>query len=478
LYASKVLVGHILAFAGIDLFESFELYNKHMSVLWGAAAGTLVMLVVFRVVARCIRDRVDGHREGRMGMQYGLKTPKWRDAVCEAEDDGCSIFFSYIVQDLIVGHAFGAKAIENTAMFELRSDSDVWRLFYCQLGVIGVLVLLSYLQRPLNSMAGISAKISTSAYRRSVTCLQIVTAMSMSWLALLWFFWVTAGLFKTSHEMVEIISAAVLTASSVAGIIILDIFADHAAAQAGGSTADELEEVEVSEEEDERGIEQGSVHGQAWAGEDKKNKTPKNLKQRAMALAQGEGKSAVTDHARMQPRGSAKAENVYRAVFEGVHEQASWMKVPRQTYAAVPQNMQGQMFSGPHPGYQAMTFAQHRGMNMGHDLQDGVQNLQQMEQDALSQAFDVGQMERAIRVIIGAFALAVGLAWEKAFHASLEVVVDSVEVLESHYVYAQIAIAVVNSIIIMPPWLKFIVPNAKKTSKQHQEMIMLAERQN
>uniref|UniRef100_A0A7S3MFD2 Uncharacterized protein n=1 Tax=Spumella elongata TaxID=89044 RepID=A0A7S3MFD2_9STRA len=177
------------------------------------------------------------------------------------------------------------------------------------------------------------------------------------------------------------------------------------------------------------------------------------------------------------------------AVAQGVYEQAPRMMVPRQMYGGVPQNMQGQMFSGPHPGYQEMTFAQHRGMNMGHDLhhlghhlghglQDGVQNLQQMQQDALSQAFDVGQMERAIRVIIGAFALAVGLAWEKAFHASLEVVVESVEVLASHYVYAQIAIAAVNSIIIMPPWLKFIVPNAKKTSKQHQELIMLAERQN
>merc|ERR1719233_1778550 len=85
--------------------------------------------------------------------------------------------------------------------------------------------------------------------------------------------------------------------------------------------------------------------------------------------------------------------------------------------------------------------------------------------------FDTDNMERAIRTVIGALALAVGLSWEKAFHAALTTVIETTPAMKKHFVLSEGALAAANCLLIMPAWLMFVVPKAKRTPHDHHRLL-------
>merc|ERR1712151_725072 len=100
--------------------------------------------------------------------------------------------------------------------------------------------------------------------------------------------------------------------------------------------------------------------------------------------------------------------------------------------------------------------------------------LQGIMLGAEARKLQVSNLEKAIRSIINSFALAVGLSWEKAFHAALETVIKSNPIMDKHYVISQVLLAFGNCVLIMPVWLSFIVPMAKKTWQDHQKLMDLS----
>merc|ERR1712039_399485 len=89
----------------------------------------------------------------------------------------------------------------------------------------------------------------------------------------------------------------------------------------------------------------------------------------------------------------------------------------------------------------------------------------------------VTNLEKALRSIISSFALAVGLSWEKAFHAALSTIIETNSQMHRHYVISQGLLAFGNCALIMPVWLRFIVPMAKKSVQDHEAMMELSSRQ-
>jgi hypothetical protein len=86
-----------------------------------------------------------------------------------------------------------------------------------------------------------------------------------------------------------------------------------------------------------------------------------------------------------------------------------------------------------------------------------------IHQEALKQALDLKNMEQALRTLIDSFALAVGLAWEKAFHAALVTVVMNVPFSKHHRVIANFSMALFSCTLMLPIWLKFMVPMAQRS---------------
>lgn len=252
---------------------------------------------------------------------------------------------SYMVKVLVMHHTFGESAHE---LVERHSAYDLKLLLVAQLGFIVTLVGLTYWRRGLDR-GNFAADVPTSSYMRYMNCLNIVVAMSMSWLSLVFFNCLTMRMFPgISEEFDEIISAAALTVSAIGGIIALDLCADK--------------------------------------------------------------------------------------VDEAAKEEAEKMSYIAQ------QNMMA-----------------------------GVAGKQALEVST--------NLEKAIRTLISSFALAVGLSWEKAFHAALHTVIASNETMSQHYVISQALLALGNFILIAPVWLSFIVPMAKKTVQDHQTMMELSKRQ-
>eukprot|EP00403_Amphidinium_massartii_P048044 CAMPEP_0178468552 /NCGR_PEP_ID=MMETSP0689_2-20121128/52976_1 /TAXON_ID=160604 /ORGANISM="Amphidinium massartii, Strain CS-259" /LENGTH=727 /DNA_ID=CAMNT_0020095607 /DNA_START=8 /DNA_END=2191 /DNA_ORIENTATION=- len=73
----------------------------------------------------------------------------------------------------------------------------------------------------------------------------------------------------------------------------------------------------------------------------------------------------------------------------------------------------------------------------------------------------------ALRKIIDSFGLLIGLCWERAADAAIEVIVEDAEALRERPVMAKTMAAVIVSVMIFPAWIKYIVPVAKKTSLEH-----------
>jgi len=82
---------------------------------------------------------------------------------------------------------------------------------------------------------------------------------------------------------------------------------------------------------------------------------------------------------------------------------------------------------------------------------------------AATSLMETKNLEKAIRSIIGSFALAVGLGWENSFHAATHTVVDTipVQLFQDYKVITKTGIAVFSFLLMLPVWLRHIVPKAE-----------------
>jgi hypothetical protein len=354
MFAAQALSGHITAFAGIELFSNLCQQHEDLTFRWAATFFTFGSLYIFRFAARTFRDTIFGVGEGMAHKRLNAmlangrlrseaETEEWREAACEAEDDGCSIFLSYMVNVLVMTHLFGPHYLHS--LFHEHTARDLQVLVGAQLTFIGALVLLTYWRRGLDQTTE-ADDVSTSAYARNMSCLNITVSMSMSWMSQTFFMVFTLTIFPgISHEFDEIVSAAILTASAIVGIIVLDLFADKV-------------------------VDDGSP---------------------------------VPGNSQLLPVNQV-------------------------------------------PG-------------------------------ALNPIGDVTNLEKALRTVIDGFSLAVGLSWEKAFHAAISTVIKTTPGMGKHYVISQGLLAVGNCILIMPVWLAFIVPMAKKSLHYHEENMRLSRQE-
>mmetsp|Transcript_81842 Transcript_81842/g.229565 ORF Transcript_81842/g.229565 Transcript_81842/m.229565 type:complete len:475 (+) Transcript_81842:2-1426(+) len=85
-------------------------------------------------------------------------------------------------------------------------------------------------------------------------------------------------------------------------------------------------------------------------------------------------------------------------------------------------------------------------------------------------------LEKAIRSIISSFALAVGLAWEHAFHAATHTIIDTIPVafLRENHLISKTVVAAMSFTLMLPVWSKHIQPKAEWHVEQFMDL-MVAE---
>jgi len=81
------------------------------------------------------------------------------------------------------------------------------------------------------------------------------------------------------------------------------------------------------------------------------------------------------------------------------------------------------------------------------------------------------QLEKSLRAIISGFGLAVAICWEHAFAAAGETMIETTKVVESNAALAKAIMAAFAGIIVLPAWLAYIVPMARKSWYDHQASI-------
>lgn len=247
-----------------------------------------------------------------------------------------------------------------------HSNSDIMRMLGAELFFILLLVAMTYARKMVDST--VAEDMRSFAFNRAIESMHIMIAMTMSWLALYLFYWISAAMFTTIGQgFLEIISAAILTACALMGIIVLDQVADKVVELTGD-------------------------------GEDGESHVSPEL-----------GGASKKGEATIQLIANKPASPVSEAI--------------------------------------------------------------QME------AFDSSNLEKAIRSIIDSISLSVGLAWEHAFHAAFEVVIEENAMLNEHRIFSKLGMATLSCWLMTPVWLKFIVPMAQKHWKQHQQMMLLARSQ-
>jgi len=92
---------------------------------------------------------------------------------------------------------------------------------------------------------------------------------------------------------------------------------------------------------------------------------------------------------------------------------------------------------------------------------------------AVKNFMETQNLEKAIRSIISSFALAVGLAWEHAFHAATHTVIETVPVdfLKDNKLISRTGVAALSFILMLPVWLKHIAPKAELHVTQFQQLM-------
>jgi len=341
LFATAVIGGHITAFAGILVVESLlklKLESSHCSLIAGVV---LAFLAVLRLIVGTVRIKISD--AGNPDEQ----DEEWLEKICEAEDDACSIISSYAIMQAIMKLLFSVKSHEH-------SLEDIRTISLAELACILALVGVTYWRKLVEGKHQ-GKQFALTIQSRAVNSVQITVAMTMSWLALHLFFWMTAyWLPGVEHEFMEIISAAVLTVVSIVGILLLDKVADKTSTQ-----ADKQDESEES----------------------KDCKGPMvEAKDRSTSDAMGD--------------------------------------------------VGGQV---------------------------------------MKEALDLDNLEKALRVLIDALSLAVGLSWEHAFHASLHTIVVSNVVMQKNQIWAKFGMAAVSFLLMLPVWLKIIAKMANRPAKWFQD---------
>jgi len=97
--------------------------------------------------------------------------------------------------------------------------------------------------------------------------------------------------------------------------------------------------------------------------------------------------------------------------------------------------------------------------------------------ELLAGAAELGNMEQVLRMIIAALGLLVGLSWEKAFDMCHEAIIEGTPILEHHKVISKTFMAFSIAAIVIPAWLKYLVPMAKKQVEHHEAVMNLEKEQ-
>merc|ERR1719499_698351 len=85
------------------------------------------------------------------------------------------------------------------------------------------------------------------------------------------------------------------------------------------------------------------------------------------------------------------------------------------------------------------------GAKSGVSSPSGMEVLDELHE----QTFDVENLEKAMRVLIEATSLAVGLSWEHAFHAALHTIVLSQSLFANHKVLANFSMASFSCLLML-----------------------------
>jgi len=372
LFATTVIGGHITAFAGIGVVEALlklELESFYCSLVAGVV---LAFLAVLRLIVGTVRMKISdaGNPDERV--------EEWFEKVCEAEDDACSIISSYAIMQAIMKLLFPVESNEH-------SLEDIRTISLAELACILALVGVTYWRKFVegkNQDKGFALTIQS----RAVNSVQITVAMTMSWLALHWFFWMTAYWWPgVEHEFMEIISAAVLTVVSIVGILVLDKVADKTSTEPDKASTDKLIEPD----------------GQEQTDESKESKRP---------MVESKDRS-TSDPMCTSP--SARSPSM--------------------------------------------------------DVANAIADMGDVGNQVMKEALDLDNLEKALRVLIDALSLAVGLSWEHAFHAALHTIVMSNVVMQKHQISANFIMAAASFLLMLPVWLKIIAKMANRPAKWFQD---------
>mmetsp|Transcript_9273 Transcript_9273/g.16711 ORF Transcript_9273/g.16711 Transcript_9273/m.16711 type:complete len:679 (-) Transcript_9273:31-2067(-) len=81
------------------------------------------------------------------------------------------------------------------------------------------------------------------------------------------------------------------------------------------------------------------------------------------------------------------------------------------------------------------------------------------------------QVEKSLRAIISGFGLAVAICWEHAFEAAGETMMKHTAYVEDHPAIAKGIMAAFVALVVLPAWVAYIVPMARKSWSDHQASI-------
>lgn len=422
LYATQIIGGHITAFAGIGTFKSLMRQRIGSTFLWISLFASWVVMHIATATAHHVRRKLFGPGEEpeeedkllelenvcplvalfyKNGEQPGRPTEPqrakategevepWREAVCEAEDEACSIIGSFMIKVMLMYMMFGAGQEELLKRHKFTVH-QFWQLFMASGCLMIILILMTCWRSRLDKSS--KPLMPTSRYMRWLNSTQATLAMCMSWLALAMFIYGTTVWFPhVGEEFTNIINAAILTVCSLVGIILFDLCADKASERA------QLEEKEVKQRES--GKERESLQGTKGSAEQQHG-----LGRFSLRHVQGEAKHGCA-------------------------------------------------------------------------VDDSVTALLEALPDVTTVTLSASNLEKAIRTLIESFSLAIGLAWEKAFDAALETVVNSQPTMRANALWSKCALAALSYLLMMPIWLKFIVPMARKPLTHHEELMRKSSEQ-
>jgi len=81
------------------------------------------------------------------------------------------------------------------------------------------------------------------------------------------------------------------------------------------------------------------------------------------------------------------------------------------------------------------------------------------------------QIEKSLRAIISGFGLAVAICWEHAFEAAGQTMLENTAYVEDHPAIAKGLLAGFVAAVVLPAWVLYIVPMARKSWSDHQASI-------